>query len=107
MQADDPRGICSRNQDNDRQGDTGVPLSGLLQPKAIRKQADEKDREHEGGKICSEIICLDCSDRRAQGRSDYAFDGQRQRRAEAGLHYDQSRDCRPNKLQASALSVRR
>ena len=23
---------------------------------------DEKDREHEGGKICSETIYLDCSD---------------------------------------------
>src|SRR5437764_15333807 len=95
MQGNDPRGICPCNQNNDRQGDTGISISGLLQPKAKRKQADEKDREHEGGKICSEIICLERADRRAQGRSDYAFDGERQRSAETGLHYDQSRDCRP------------
>jgi len=95
MQGDDPRGICSRNQNNDRQSDTGISISGLLQPEAKRKQADEKNREHEGGKICSEIICLDCSDRRAQGCRDYAFDGERERGAETGLHHDQSRDCRP------------
>jgi len=74
MQGNDPRGICARNQNNDRQGDTGLSISGLLQTKAVRKQPNEKDREREGGKIRSEIICLDRSDRRAQGRSDYAFD---------------------------------
>jgi hypothetical protein len=62
MQAEDPRGICARNQNNDRQGDTGISISSLLQPKANRKSADEKDREHEGGKIWPEIICLDCAD---------------------------------------------
>ncbi len=59
MQGDDPREICPRNQNNYRQGDTGISVSGLLQPKAKRKQAEEKDGQHEGGKICSEIICLD------------------------------------------------
>src|SRR5205085_9183360 len=56
MQSNDPRGICPRNQNNDRQGDTGISISGLLKPKAKRKKADEKDREHEGGKIRSEVI---------------------------------------------------
>jgi hypothetical protein len=56
MQGNDPRGVCPRNQNNDRQGDTGISISGPLQPKAKRKYADEKDREHEGGKICSEVI---------------------------------------------------
>jgi len=56
MQGNDPRGICPRNQNNDRQGDTGISISDPLQPKAKRKYTDEKDREHEGGKICSEVI---------------------------------------------------
>jgi hypothetical protein len=30
MQGDDPRRICARNQNNDRQGDTGISISGLL-----------------------------------------------------------------------------
>jgi hypothetical protein len=39
----------------------GIPISGLVQPKAKQKVADEKDREHEGDKIRSEVICHDCS----------------------------------------------
>ena len=33
---------------------TLAAISGSLQTKAIRKQADEKDREHEGRKIRSD-----------------------------------------------------
>ncbi len=37
MEGDDPRGIGPRNQNDDREGDTGIAISGLLQPKAKRK----------------------------------------------------------------------
>src|SRR6266404_8469589 len=78
MQGNDPRGICSRNQNNDRQGDTGISISGFLQPKAIGEQADENDRDKECDQIRSKVMRFDRSDRRAQGRRDYAFDGERQ-----------------------------
>jgi hypothetical protein len=88
-------GFRARNQNDNRQRNANIAISGFLQMKAIGEQADENDREHERDKIRSKLMRLERSDRRAEGRRDDAFDGERQRSAETRLHYDQSRDCRP------------